>query len=555
MSYSLPSRGVLLLLLLFLAVSTSWSRPKRPGQIPNGTINKCSNCHIDSNGGGPRNPFGQMVEASFLNATGDVIWGPDLAGLDADGDGVSNGLELQDPNGLWTIGQPAPGNPALVSLPGDANSVPPASGPFTLTLQLTNMTPHLNQKFEMRVVDKATLSEIGRATWPAIPSAQFSVMLAGLELGGSYFVDFYADLNGNGLYDSPPSDHAWRMEANDVQGDVTLSFVHNTTFTDIQWNYLFTLALSNMSPHVGQKLELRLIDTSDMMEVGRTQSVVTVPNFLVTVPGLMLHGSYQVDFYADFNKNGRYDAPPADHAWRLQLTDVAGDAALTFVHNTSFTDIDWTYLFTLNLTNMNPHLGQLFELRVVDSGNGSEVGRASVASVLLPNFSVRVPGIRIGRDYTVDYYADLNRNGTYNPPPTDHAWRTTFSNATGDTALSFVHNTSFTDIQWPPTLAVELRPGAASPKAFALEQNYPNPFNPETRISFSVAKSSQVRLRVFNTLGELVRTLNDARLPTGQYSVAWDGRDDSGQLLSSGVYFYRLDSDAYSRTMRMLFMK
>jgi len=496
-----------------------------------------------------------MVEANFLNATGDVIWGPALANLDADSDGVSNGLELQDPNGVWTIGQPAPGNNSLVSLPGDATSTPPASGPFLLTLQLTNMTPHLNQKFEMRVIDKASLLEVGRTTLPAVPSAQFSVMLAGLELGGSYFVDFYADLNGNGLYDTPPTDHAWRMEANNVQGDVTLNFVHNTTFTDIQWNYLFTLALSNMNPHVGQELGLRVIDTSNMKEVGRTQLMVTVPNFLVTVPGLMLHGSYQVDFYADLNKNGRYDAPPADHAWRLQLTDVPGDAALNFVHNTSFTDIDWTYLFTLRLSNMNPHLSQLFELRVVDSGNGSEIGRTSVSSILLPNFSVRVPGTQIGRDYMVDYYADLNRNGAYNPPPTDHAWRSTFSNTTGDTTLTFVHNTSFTDIQWPPTLAVEPKPGAALPDGFTLEQNYPNPFNPETQISFSVAKASQITIRVFNTLGELVRTLSDTRLPAGQYSVAWDGRDDSGQLLGSGVYFYRLDADGYSKTMRMLLMK
>ncbi len=104
-------------------------------------------------------------------------------------------------------------------------------------------------------------------------------------------------------------------------------------------------------------------------------------------------------------------------------------------------------------------------------------------------------------------------------------------------------------------MAVEPKPDAALPEAFALEQNYPNPFNPETRISFSVAKASQVRLQVFNTLGELVRTLSDARLPAGDYGVAWDGRDDSGQLLGSGVYFYRLDADGYGKTMRMLLMK
>ncbi len=110
------------------------ARPFRPGQIPNGGINRCSSCHFNPMGGGGRNAFGQTIERAFLvapatpaNATIDLFtvnWGPDLANLDSDGDGVTNGQELGDPNGAWRVGQPAPGSPRNVSLPGDFQSKP-----------------------------------------------------------------------------------------------------------------------------------------------------------------------------------------------------------------------------------------------------------------------------------------------------------------------------------------------------------------------------------------------------------------------------------------------
>lgn len=97
----------------------------RPNEIPNGFVNECANCHISPAGGGPRNPFGQQVENGFLTVpgpAGHVKWGSELASLDSDGDGFTNGEELQDPNGIWTSG--SIGNPSLVTNPGDPNSHP-----------------------------------------------------------------------------------------------------------------------------------------------------------------------------------------------------------------------------------------------------------------------------------------------------------------------------------------------------------------------------------------------------------------------------------------------
>lgn len=101
------------------------ARSFRVSEIPNGSEFGCANCHLNPAGGGPRNAFGTEIETNFLTvpgSSGHVVWGPELAALDSDNDGVSNGEELQDPNGEWVIGQPAPGNPDLVTNPGDPSS-------------------------------------------------------------------------------------------------------------------------------------------------------------------------------------------------------------------------------------------------------------------------------------------------------------------------------------------------------------------------------------------------------------------------------------------------
>jgi PKD repeat protein len=83
------------------------------------------------------------------------------------------------------------------------------------------------------------------------------------------------------------------------------------------------------------------------------------------------------------------------------------------------------------------------------------------------------------------------------------------------------------------------------PKEFALWQNYPNPFNPETRIVFDMPRPENgsghlVRLEIYNMLGQKIRTLVDEEMAEGRHEVMWDGRDEDGREVTSGVYFYRL---------------
>jgi hypothetical protein len=114
-----------------------------------------------------------------------------------------------------------------------------------------------------------------------------------------------------------------------------------------------------------------------------------------------------------------------------------------------------------------------------------------------------------------------------------------------------------------PVRAVTLREGALAvdaggnltPRGFALAQNYPNPFNPVTNLDFTLPSAGAAKLVVFDLVGHKVRTLVDSPMQAGTHSVVWDGRDDAGNQLSSGIYFYRLTAGQQSWTKKMMFLK
>ena len=90
------------------------------------------------------------------------------------------------------------------------------------------------------------------------------------------------------------------------------------------------------------------------------------------------------------------------------------------------------------------------------------------------------------------------------------------------------------------------------PRAYSLAQNSPNPFNPTTRISFALPVDGHVELRVFNMLGQLLRTLLDDHLPAGTHGVTWDGTDEGGTILPGGVYLYALRANGFRATRKMV---
>ena len=102
--------------------------------------------------------------------------------------------------------------------------------------------------------------------------------------------------------------------------------------------------------------------------------------------------------------------------------------------------------------------------------------------------------------------------------------------------------------------ATGVRDGAA-PARVTLGQNVPNPFNPSTAISMGLPAAGHVTLTVYDIGGRRVRTLVDAPVPAGFRSVTWDGRDSRGQMVASGVYFYRMTTEGYRQTRKMLLVK
>jgi hypothetical protein len=104
-------------------------------------------------------------------------------------------------------------------------------------------------------------------------------------------------------------------------------------------------------------------------------------------------------------------------------------------------------------------------------------------------------------------------------------------------------------------LRVTLKAGHGTPDAFELSQNYPNPFNPETEISYVLPNACQVELSVYNLLGQKVKTLVDEFQSAGLKNVKWDGKDENGANVASGVYFYKIKAREFTETKKMIMLK
>jgi hypothetical protein len=100
------------------------------------------------------------------------------------------------------------------------------------------------------------------------------------------------------------------------------------------------------------------------------------------------------------------------------------------------------------------------------------------------------------------------------------------------------------------TVVASTNPADVLPTVYSLGQNYPNPFNPSTDISFALPNAGQVRLTVYNVLGQEVETLVDRHMEAGNHTVTWQAAN-----YSSGVYFYRLNAERFTQTLKMMLLK
>ena len=93
------------------------------------------------------------------------------------------------------------------------------------------------------------------------------------------------------------------------------------------------------------------------------------------------------------------------------------------------------------------------------------------------------------------------------------------------------------------------------PEEYDLLQNYPKPFNPQTTIPFRLPRAGRVTIRVVDIRGKAVRTLLDGHKEPGHHTISWDGRDDRGMRLSSGIYFVQIRAEGFVRQRKMLLLQ
>ena len=103
--------------------------------------------------------------------------------------------------------------------------------------------------------------------------------------------------------------------------------------------------------------------------------------------------------------------------------------------------------------------------------------------------------------------------------------------------------------------ATKIEQDLGLPKEFRLYDNYPNPFNPETAIMYQIPKSSFVTIRIYNVMGKVVKTLVNTQKNPGMHSVKWDGTNEFGQPVSSGLYIYSMQAGKFTAVKKMLFVK
>jgi len=110
-------------------------------------------------------------------------------------------------------------------------------------------------------------------------------------------------------------------------------------------------------------------------------------------------------------------------------------------------------------------------------------------------------------------------------------------------------------VPWFKPTPVERYETTNTPKNYRLLQNYPNPFNPSTTIEFQLPQSSFVTLAVYNVRGQLIRTIVKQKMPAGSHSIIWDGKNESGERVGSGVYVYRIQAGDFQKTKKMLLIR
>jgi len=255
--------------------------------------------------------------------------------------------------------------------------------------------------------------------------------------------------------------------------------------------------------------------------------------------------------------NSIEDPPIADFSWTadglaVTFTDesVSGDAPnVTYIPNTDYYGND---SFTFSVSD-----GEFFDTGLVS------ITVNSIEDPPIADFSWTADGLAVtftdesmAGDASIDYWSwnfgDGNAAAYQNPTHTYDISGTYFVQLYVQDINELIDTTSHAIILDESAGSEEM---SSIPDKFDLHQNYPNPFNPKTKIVFDVPKISKINIEIFNIYGQKIQTLMNNEIQPGLHSLVWDGRDKNEKELSSGIYFYRMRSDSFFKSQKLILLK
>jgi hypothetical protein len=267
--------------------------------------------------------------------------------------------------------------------------------------------------------------------------------------------------------------------------------------------------------------------------------------------------SLRTPLFTEANRNIKIDRnsnsfSPKMVAWIASSADTIGlyvihnSASLKFINQPDGRITSTNWLNEYPQFTDPPDDALLRDYAIYDLGPGAEAGTPDIVADRHPNLETDVPGTFGSSDVIYGLSKDEFK----------------FSYPTTKQAYTYAANSlPLGDLNWFPAkkalwLTTDVEEAArVIPSAYLLLQNYPNPFNPTTTIEYQITKPANVSLVIFNLLGQKIKTLVQKNQPSGVYRVQWDGRDQSGNVIVSGVYLYQLQIGNETLTRKMIMIK
>jgi len=246
---------------------------------------------------------------------------------------------------------------------------------------------------------------------------------------------------------------------------------------------------------------------------------------------------------ADFNNNGNNEICFVDQPGGVHVINQAGNYLPNFPHNVG-NSVESTPVIVDMDGNGTPDI-----IFGDDAGNIHSIDITGAETFMFP--------VNLGNPVQVAPavgYADDDGDIEILVPNQSAYYLLDYKGSSGAVHwANFKRNPQRTGNGFDATSGIE--PELVPTFANELNKNYPNPFNPDTNISFSIKENGFVSLKVFNTRGQLVKTLISETLDEGVHFTTWNGRDNSNKSVSSGIYFYKMDSKEYTSTKKMILLK